>query len=83
MRQGRRCNLVDVAHRNRWIPVAREHDLPCSVNLNLPSTECGGWARIAVLVGPPPRPSAPPLPWKSQFEVVPLCPLRNSLLSFI
>ena len=26
-RQGRRCNLVDVAHRNRRIPVAGKHHL--------------------------------------------------------
>ena len=38
---------------------------PCSVSLNRPSTEPGGWASRARLAGPPPRPSAPPRPWNS------------------
>ena len=38
---------------------------PCSVSLRRPSTEPGAWPRIARLVGPPPRPIAPPRPWNS------------------
>ena len=38
---------------------------PCSVSLSRPSTEPGAWPRIARLVGPPPRPMAPPRPWNS------------------
>ena len=38
---------------------------PCSVTLSRPSTACGGWARIAAYVGPPPRPALPPRPWKT------------------
>ena len=37
---------------------------PCSVSLSRPSTACGGCARIAAYVGPPPRPALPPRPWK-------------------
>ena len=37
---------------------------PCSVSLSRASTEPGAWPRIARFVGPPPRPSAPPRPWK-------------------
>ena len=38
---------------------------PCSVTLRRPSTACGGCARIAAYVGPPPRPALPPRPWKT------------------
>src|SRR3954466_14766554 len=38
---------------------------PCSVTLTREPTLPGGWARIARLTGPPPRPSEPPRPWKS------------------
>ncbi len=38
---------------------------PCSVIFSRPSTVPGGSARIAPLVGPPPRPTAPPRPWKN------------------
>ena len=37
---------------------------PCSVSLIRPWIVPGGWARIASLVGPPPRPIEPPRPWK-------------------
>ncbi len=37
---------------------------PCSVIFRRPRTVPGGSARIAPLVGPPPRPTAPPRPWK-------------------
>ena len=36
---------------------------PCSVIRSCPSTEPGGWARIASYAGPPPRPTVPPRPW--------------------
>jgi hypothetical protein len=38
---------------------------PCSVIFIRPATVPGGWAWIARLAGPPPRPSAPPRPWKN------------------
>ena len=37
---------------------------PCSVSLTPPSRLAGGSARIASWVGPPPRPTVPPRPWK-------------------
>ncbi len=39
---------------------------PCSVTLIAPSSVPYGWARIASCVGPPPRPTVPPRPWKSR-----------------
>ena len=39
---------------------------PCSVTLISPSRVPHGWARIASWVGPPPRPTVPPRPWKSR-----------------
>ena len=39
---------------------------PCSVTLIAPSSVPYGWARIASWVGPPPRPTVPPRPWKSR-----------------
>ena len=39
---------------------------PCSVTLISPSSVPHGWARIASWVGPPPRPTVPPRPWKSR-----------------
>ena len=41
---------------------------PCSVSLMRPLTLPGGWARIARRVFPPPRPMAPPRPWKSSSD---------------
>jgi hypothetical protein len=37
---------------------------PCSVIFSRPLTVPGGSAWIAPFVGPPPRPIAPPRPWK-------------------
>ena len=39
---------------------------PCSVSFKNASTVPNGWARIASADGPPPRPTVPPRPWKSQ-----------------
>ncbi len=39
---------------------------PCSVTLTSPSTVPDGSAMIASYVGPPPRPTEPPLPWKKR-----------------
>ncbi len=38
---------------------------PCSVTRRRPATLPGGCARMAWWVGPPPRPTVPPRPWKS------------------
>ena len=43
-----------------WRPAPR----PARSSSAAPPTVPGGSARIAVFVGPPPRPSAPPRPWK-------------------
>src|SRR5690606_14676863 len=40
---------------------------PCSVILIRPCTVLRGNARIALFVGPPPRPTAPPRPWKNMY----------------
>ena len=42
---------------------------PCSVTLNRQFTEPAGCARTARLAGPPPRPTAPPRPWKSVISM--------------
>ncbi len=47
-----------------WCPYLAKITSPCSVTLNRPSTEPGAWASTARPAGPPPRPSAPPRPWK-------------------
>ena len=44
----------------------REMTSPCSVTLISPSRVPHGCARIASWVGPPPRPTVPPRPWKSR-----------------
>ena len=46
------------------LPYLAKITSPCSVTLKWPPTEPGAWARTARLAGPPPRPSAPPRPWK-------------------
>ncbi len=38
---------------------------PCSVMRMRPATVPAGWARIASKLEPPPRPTAPPRPWKN------------------
>lgn len=48
---------------------------PCSVMRNEPSTEPGGWLWMARCVGPPPRPTLPPRPWKS-VSLAPCCLVR-------
>ena len=37
---------------------------PCSVMRSSPSKASMGWAKMARCVGPPPRPTVPPRPWK-------------------
>ena len=63
--RARRCA---VSSSSRWAISATEYlaasTSPCSVIFSRPATVPGGWARIATFVGPPPRPSAPPRPWK-------------------
>jgi hypothetical protein len=39
---------------------------PCSVIFTSPSTVPKGSAMIASYVGPPPRPTEPPRPWKKR-----------------
>ena len=39
---------------------------PCSVILIVPWRVPNGWASIALPVGPPPRPTVPPLPWNNR-----------------
>ena len=58
-----------VSSSSRWAISVTENFAdsisPCSVTFSRPATVPGGWARIAMLLGPPPRPTAPPRPWKN------------------
>ena len=57
-----------VSSSSRWAISGSENlaesTSPCSVIFMRPATVPGGCAWIARLAGPPPRPSAPPRPWK-------------------
>ena len=48
------------------VPYLSEMTSPCSVILMAPCTAPYGSARIASAVGPPPRPTVPPRPWKKR-----------------
>jgi hypothetical protein len=61
-----------VSSSSRWAISATAYlaasTSPCSVIFSRPPTVPGGSARIATFVGPPPRPSDPPRPWKKTHE---------------
>ena len=54
--------LVIAESRVPYLPAITS---PCSVMRMRPCTVPCGWARIAANALPPPRPTAPPRPWKS------------------
>ena len=61
----RRGHLLQVAQGDDRVGVVAAMTSPCSVSFRRPSSDPGGWPRIARFMGPPPRPMAPPRPWKS------------------
>ena len=75
-RSALRCSTVasmEAARVSSWLSRARRGrpylsatTSPCSVILMVPSTVPQGCARIASAVGPPPRPTVPPRPWKKR-----------------
>ena len=60
---------LPVSSSSRWAISGSENfadsTSPCSVIFIRPATVPGGWAWMARLAGPPPRPRAPPRPWKN------------------
>ena len=63
---------LPVSSSSRWAISGTEYfaesTSPCSVIFMRPATVPGGWAWMATLAGPPPRPTAPPRPWKNTHE---------------
>ena len=64
----RTSTALPVSSSSRWAISSTAYlaarTSPCSVIFSRPSTVPRGRARMATLVGPPPRPTAPPRPWK-------------------
>ena len=56
---------------------------PCSVMRIPRRTAPSGWARMASKLEPPPRPTAPPRPWKKRMSIPRLAARANSPFSAV